>query len=53
MRRAPSANKNPHVVRQRIAGDRDYLRPDEANAIIDAPPVRSAGKGSATRFFCG
>ena len=36
MRRAPSANKTPHVVRKRIAGDRDYLRPDEANAIIDA-----------------
>ena len=36
MRRAPSANKTPHVVRKRNAGDRDYLRPDEANAIIDA-----------------
>jgi type 1 fimbriae regulatory protein FimB/type 1 fimbriae regulatory protein FimE len=36
MRCAPSANKNPHVVRQRVVGDRDYLRPDEANAIIDA-----------------
>ena len=36
MRRTPSANKTPHVVRKRIAGDRDYLRPDEANAIIDA-----------------
>src|SRR6516165_5396122 len=36
MRRTPSGNKTPHVVRKRIAGDRDYLRPDEANAIIDA-----------------
>jgi type 1 fimbriae regulatory protein FimB/type 1 fimbriae regulatory protein FimE len=35
MRRAPSANKTPHV-RKRIVGDRDYLRPDEANAVIDA-----------------
>jgi type 1 fimbriae regulatory protein FimB/type 1 fimbriae regulatory protein FimE len=36
MRRARSANKNPHVLRKRIARDRDYMRPNEANAIIDA-----------------
>ena len=29
MRNAASANKSPHV-------GRDYLRPDEANAVIDA-----------------
>ena len=32
MREVPSADKVPHVVR----GDRDYLRPDEANAVIEA-----------------
>jgi hypothetical protein len=32
MRNAVSANKSPHV-------GRDYLRPDEANAVIDAAGI--------------
>jgi integrase len=32
MRKSQSANKTPHVVSRR----RDYLRPDEANALIEA-----------------
>ena len=32
MRKSQSANKSPHVVSR----GRDYLRPDEANALIEA-----------------
>ena len=32
MRKSQSANKTPHVVSR----GRDYLRPDEANALIEA-----------------
>ena len=36
MHEVPSVDKVPHVVRKRVAGERDYLRPDEVNAVIAA-----------------